>query len=366
MVGLCVLAPAGMLPELSAGLHVTIRDAGLLVTWGGVVLCIGSPVMSWLTANVGRRMLMSGALAVMAAGHLASAFADSYFAVLGLRLGMLVFAAIYTPQAASTIALIVSERERAGSLSFVFLGWSLALACGLPLITLSANEFGWRETYFAIGVLCALAALFNAAALPGGLRGHPLSLQSFVTIARSPTLVLILLITLFQMSGQFTVSVYMGPVLSQLAGSGPGAVGVFFSLLGGAGLIGNLAATSIVARIGVKRTLALFMLLMTGGAAIWAFGAGFLAVMGAGIFLMGLGITAANSMQQARLILAAPALAGATVALNSSVLYVGQALGSGAAGLLYAGEHYRAIGFMAVAFYLGAIAVFALSERAKA
>jgi DHA1 family inner membrane transport protein len=60
IIGLSVLAPAGMLTELSAGLGVTVRDIGLLVTYGAVILCFGSPIVSWLTARVGRRLLMSG------------------------------------------------------------------------------------------------------------------------------------------------------------------------------------------------------------------------------------------------------------------------------------------------------------------
>ncbi len=363
MVGIAVTAPAGMLPQLSEGLAVSIRDAGLLVTYGAVVLCIASPIVSWLTTRLGRRLLMSGTLAIMAAGHVASAFVDSYLAVLMLRLLLLVFAAIYTPQAANTIALIVPEKSRAGAVAFVFLGWSLAIAVGLPLITICANHFGWRETYVAIGVACALAALLNVVVLPNGLQGYPLSLQSFVTIARDSTLILILLITLFQMSGQFAITVYMGPVLQRLADAGPAATGTFFSLLGIAGLLGNIAATGVVARWGVRRTLATFMIIMTGGGAVWALGAGLLPVMALGIFLMGLGITSANSMQQARLIAAAPELGSATVALNTSFLYVGQGIGSAAAGMLFAREHYHAIGFMAVAFFLAAIATFVLSER---
>ena len=41
--GVAILAPAGMLTVLADGLHVGIRDAGLLVTYGAVILCIGSP-----------------------------------------------------------------------------------------------------------------------------------------------------------------------------------------------------------------------------------------------------------------------------------------------------------------------------------
>ena len=43
---------------------------------------------------------------------------------------------------------------------------------------------------------------------------------------------------------------------------------------------------------------------------------------------LGMGFGATNSMQQVRLVGAAPAAASASVSLNTSVLYVGQAIGS--------------------------------------
>jgi DHA1 family inner membrane transport protein len=366
MTGVSVVAPSAMLTELAADLGVTVRDVGLLVTYGAVVLCISSPLVSWLTSQVGRRLLMSGVLAVVAAGHLLSAVADSYAAILALRLIMLAFIAVYTPQAASTMALIVPEKDRASAISFVFLGWSLAIAVGLPLITFSTTQFGWRETFLAIGILAAVSAFLNAITLPCGLRGHPLSLKSFADIARNSTLLLILLITLLQMSGQFSITVYMAALLPRLTEAGPAAAGTLFALLGVAGLIGNLAATRMVQFAGVNRTLGFFILVMTTGAAIWAAGAGFLMVMAIGVFVLGLGITAANSMQQARLVTAAPLLASATVALNTSVLYVGQALGSAAAGFLYQHELYRMIGFLAVGFFVAAFVTFLLTGPRRA
>ena len=67
-----------------------------------------------------------------------------YGTVLALRLLMLVAAALYTPQAAATVALLVPEKERPGAIAFVFLGWSLAIAGGLPLVTFLTTQFGWR------------------------------------------------------------------------------------------------------------------------------------------------------------------------------------------------------------------------------
>ncbi|HEU0082555.1 MAG TPA: MFS transporter, partial [Bradyrhizobium sp.] len=66
VTGCSVLAPAGMLGELSAGLGVSIRDAGLLITFGAIMLCIGSPATAWLTSRIERRTLLVSTLAVFA------------------------------------------------------------------------------------------------------------------------------------------------------------------------------------------------------------------------------------------------------------------------------------------------------------
>jgi hypothetical protein len=105
--GTAVLAPAGMLSELSAGLDVTIRDAGLLITFGAVVLCIGSPLTAWLTSRIERRTLLTATLVVIALANVVSAFAPDYASLLVIRLIMLAVSALYTPQAAGTAALIV-------------------------------------------------------------------------------------------------------------------------------------------------------------------------------------------------------------------------------------------------------------------
>jgi DHA1 family inner membrane transport protein len=130
LTGCSVLAPAGMLMELSQGLDVTIRDAGLLITFGAVMLCIGSPVTAWLTGRIERRNLLTATLAVLALTNLASAFAPDYTTLMVIRLIMLAIGALYTPQAAGTAALIVPPEKRGSTIAYVFLGWSLAAAVG--------------------------------------------------------------------------------------------------------------------------------------------------------------------------------------------------------------------------------------------
>jgi DHA1 family inner membrane transport protein len=366
VVGMTILGPAGMLAELATGLGVGIHDTGLLVTYGAVVLCIGSPVMAWLTTRIDRRVLLVVTLAVLAIGQAVSALTSSYSVILLLRIIMLAIGALYTPQAATTVALLVPDRERPSAIAFVFLGWSIAIAGGLPLVTFVATNFGWQAVYGALAVFAAIIAMLLFAALPKGLKGAPLSPRSFVAIAENKRIMLILLVTLLQTCGQFAVFVYLAPLLNALTGAGAAITGGFFAFYGVVGLIGNVVASSIVTALGTQKTLAIFLGSMLLGLALWAVGAGWLPAMGAGIFFWGFGFSAVNSLQQARLVAAAPDLASASVALNTSLLYVGQAIGSGIGGLLFAHEYFRFIGFVGVAFVTAACAVLAAFRESGA
>src|SRR3978361_2009225 len=89
VTGCSVLAPAGMLSELASDLNVTIRDAGLLITFGAIVSGVGSPLTAWLTSRIERRTLLTATLAALALTNLASAFAPDYASLLVIRLIML-------------------------------------------------------------------------------------------------------------------------------------------------------------------------------------------------------------------------------------------------------------------------------------
>jgi predicted MFS family arabinose efflux permease len=70
-------------------------------------------------------------------------------------------------------------------------------------------------------------------------------------------------------------------------------------------------------------------------------------------------------MQQVRLVAAAPPLASASVSLNTSVLYVGQAIGSAVGGILYGREMLYGAGYVATAFLAAAVLI-VLATRPRA
>ena len=362
VTGCSVLAPAGMLIELSSDLGVSVHTAGLLITFGAVMLCFGSPLTAWLTSRIERRALLTATLLVFALGNAASALAPDYTTLLTIRLIVLAIGALYTPQAAGTAALIVAPEKRGGVIAYVFLGWSLAAAVGLPLITFMTSHYGWRVAYGGIGVIAALGFLLLAWRLPAGLVGARIDLKTWTDVGRNRAIVVLLVITTLTMSGQFAVFTFMGPLLAKLTHVGADAVGLVFAIYGLCGFVGIAIVSRFVDTWGAYRTSILSISLVLTGMAGWAVSAGNYPLMASSVVIWGLGFASTNSMQQVRLVAAAPALASASVSLNTSVLYVGQAIGSAIGGLLYAHELLYGIGYAGAAF-VGLALVIVISNR---
>ena len=365
VTGCSVFAPAGMLRELAAGLDVSVRTASLLITFGAVTLCLGSPITAWLTSRIDRRRLLTASLAVLGLCNLASAFAPDYASLMAIRIVMLAIGALYTPQAAGTAALIVPAARRGSTIAYVFLGWSVAAAVGLPLITFIASHIGWRAAYLAIGASGIVSLLLLAWRLPGGLRGAPVELKTWAELGRNRIVVLLLLATTLQMSGQFVVFTFMGPLLTQLTGADANEIGLVFALYGIFGFIGIVVATRIVDSWGAYRTSLLFTCMLFGGVAGWTLGAGSYLMMAAAVAVWGLGFASTNSMQQVRLVAAAPKLASASVSLNTSVLYIGQAAGSAVGGVLFGRDLLASMGYVAVVFIILALLTILMTRPAR-
>jgi DHA1 family inner membrane transport protein len=357
LIGMSVIAPAGMVAPLAADLGISVTSAALLLTFGAVMLCIGSPLVAWGTSAMDRRLLLTVALAGLAASHVASALAPGFGTLMAVRIIGMAFAAIYTPQAASAIAMMVSEKERPGAISFVFLGWSLAAAAGLPLAAWFASEHSWRGVHWALAVFGFGSAAAVAFSVPQGLRGVAMSLKSWGSLFSNRLIVALLIVTALSAAGQFLVFPFFGPLLAKMAGANSSQIAIAFALFGVTGFLGNIAASRIVGSLGPLRTSLIFFVTMTLGAAFWTMAADNIVLVFVASAVWGLGFASTNSMQQARLAGAAPALAGAAIALNSSGIYVGQAAGSALGGVMFDAALYRSMGWAATLALAAALAI---------
>ena len=347
VVACAVLVVPGMLDRLALDLQVSVPTAGQLLSLAALAMCLGAPLFAAFTSRVDRRLLLTLSLLVLATGHVACALAPNYPVLAVLRPVSVLGAAVLTPQAAATIGLLVPVQQRAAAVTTVFLGWSLASVVGMPLGNLVASYISWRAGFGVIAVLAFIAAAIVWRAVPDGLRVAPLSWDSWLAVAGSRRLRLILLTTMLWCAGHFMVLGYITPLLRHFLDAPPATQAGLLGLMGLSGLAGNVLLTRRIGRIGPDRASRLALGLVAGGLLLWSavsLLAPTLAGMALVIVVWGAGSFAFVSAQQARLGASAPALASASIALNSSSLYAGQALGATAGGALLATLGYDALG----------------------
>ncbi len=321
------LLPAGMLHLIAKSLSVSIPQAGALMWAGGATLAVGAPLMAWIASTIDRRRLLLAALALYVAGHALSALVTDFSALLMLRLVTLVGAAIYTPQAAASVGLLLPPERRAAGVTFVFLGWSVASALAMPLSSWVGAHSGWASPYWGVSLAAAAVFALLAFVLPAGLRAPPVSIGTWIAVARDRHLPVILAVTMLQMSGQFAVFTFLAPEIDRRLGAGPSMLALLLAWYGIFGFAGNLAASRMVGRFGTGRLVLAGLALIASGLVCLAIAPPLPVAYFASFLLWGLGGFGVQSLQAARLIASRPALAPATVALNSASLYVGQAVG---------------------------------------
>ncbi len=365
VIGCGVMLVPGMLNTLATGLQISVPKAGQLVGIAAFVLCLGAPITAAITSRIDRRLLLTGSLLLYAAGHLACLLAPDFATLAVLRAVSVFGAAVFTPQAAATIALIVPVERRSAAITAIFLGWSLAAVAGMPLANLIGAHFGWRAGFAVIAGASMVAAAWTWLRTPPGLTVPALSMAAWREVGGSAPLVLTLLVTLASATGQFTLFSYLVPALLHALGASPAYVAGLLALLGVAGVLGNALTVRVVQRLGVHATVSLALGSIAIGMVLWALIPWFAALAWPLVLialpLWGIGLFSSNSAQQARLGAIAPALASASIALNSSCIYGGQAIGAVFGGGLIAVSGFDYLPIAGLVFMLVAIT---LSRRA--
>ncbi|WP_019652454.1 MFS transporter [Variovorax atrisoli] len=364
VIGTGVMVVPGTLNEISASLSVTAATAGQLITAAAAVMCVGAPLLAAAVAGWDRRQLLALTLLWYAFGHVACALMPSFGALLPVRMFTVIAPAIFTPQAAACAGLLVPPEHRGRAVTFVFLGWSMASVLGLPIGALIGGHLGWRMAFGAIAALSVASATSVWLTLPIGIRPAALTAAAWSRVLRSPVLMGIVSVTALQGAGQFVLFSYFGPILKQSYGADATTLSVMWALFGVCGLVGNMLVSRFIDRVGAGRMVLVTTLLISLSLLLWPM-ASTLALLAAVLVPWGLGCFAANSAQQARLVGLAPALAPGSVALNSSGIYTGQAVGAALGGWLLAHDASAWMSWVGLGLLMVAISLSVAIDRSR-
>ncbi|MFF1819457.1 Cmx/CmrA family chloramphenicol efflux MFS transporter [Kribbella sp. NPDC058245] len=356
--GTSELMLAGLLPELSTDLGVSIPAAGLLISAFALGMLLGAPILAVLTLKWSRRTALLLFLGVFTLTHIAGALTPNYAVLLATRIvGAFVYAGFWSVAAVTVVALVPANR-RARAMSIVTGGLTIATIVGLPIGTVLGQHLGWRAAFWTVAGLCVLAMIGVLRTIPGG-KPDPAAaprLREELKVLMSPRLWLAFATTALVTASILVVFSYLAPLLIQTTGLPAGAVPGVLALYG----LGSFIGIAIGGRTADAMP---FHTLFTGISglvvlsAVLALTASSPIVAVAAIFLLGGFGFAVNPALNARVFSLAgdaPILATAT---NFSSFNIGITLGPWLGGLaINAGAGYRSLGWIAVVTGLTALA----------
>ncbi|MFI0187439.1 MFS transporter [Streptomyces sp. NPDC017082] len=230
---------AGILPEIARGLRVSEGSAGLLVTAYAGTVTVAGPIVTLFFDRVGPRKLVTGSIALYAAGSVLAAAAGSFPAVVA---GRVITGLVHTTIMVvfMTAAMRVAEPgKEASAAANITLGLSVATVLGVPIGVFLGQHLAWQAAFWLVAVLAAVSLLVILAVFPADEpAGAPAPRAGLRGLGR-PELLLGICVTALTGMAALTVVTYVAPFLTQGSGVGSGAI-VWIMLAYGAGcVVGN-------------------------------------------------------------------------------------------------------------------------------
>ncbi|HDL6989449.1 TPA: MFS transporter [Yersinia enterocolitica] len=273
-IGTTEFVIVGLVPTIAEQLGVSVPSAGLLVSIYALGVAIGAPVLTALTGQIPRKVLLIGLMVLFTLGNLLAWQSPSYESLVVARLLTGLAHGVFFSIGSTIATSLVPKEKAASAIAIMFGGLTVALVTGGPLGTFIGQHFGWRETFLAVSLIGVVAIIASAILVPNNISNKAsASIKQQLQVLTHPRLLLIYGITALGYGGFFTMFTFLAPVMQELAGFSAAAVSWILLAYGISVAIGNIWGGELADRHGAVPALSFIFTALAGLLFVFQFSA---------------------------------------------------------------------------------------------
>ncbi len=244
-IGTTEFVSMGLLPQLAAGVGVSIPMAGNVISAYAIGVVVGAPLIAVFGARLPRRGLLIGLMAIFLVGNAASALATGFTSLTLARFLSGVPHGAYFGVASLVAADLVIAERRGRAVSRVMLGLGVANVAGVPAATWLGQHAGWRSAYWLVAALAAVTAALVLWLVPHKEGNPEATGRNELRAFKSPQVLLTLLAGAIGFGGMFAMYTYIAPTVTDVAGLSGSVVPLYLLVFG----IGMVVGTPLAGRL---------------------------------------------------------------------------------------------------------------------
>lgn len=239
-IGMTEFVIMGLLPNIARDFHVTVSQAGQLITGYALGVAIGGPILVMITIKLNRKFLLMLLMAIFIIGNLASSFSTSYGFMMTARIITSLAHGSFFGIGSILAASMVQPQYRASAMALMFMGLSLSNILGVPFGTIIGQQFGWAMTFVIIAIIGILALIGIMIFVPNQKERQASSVLDELKILKEKRLWLTLAVTLFGFSSVFAYFTYISSVLIDVTHIKENLISFMLIIFGVGVTLGNL------------------------------------------------------------------------------------------------------------------------------
>lgn len=246
-LGIAEFVMMGILPDVASDLHVSIAEAGHLISAYALGVCVGAPMLILARKYPLKRILLV-LVAVIMAGNVCAALAPNYWMLMSAR-----FISGLPHGAYFGVGSIVAEKladkgKGSEAVSIMIAGMTIANLLGVPLGTALSSMLSWRVTFLLVGCWGMIVLYYIWRWIPQVENMPDTGFRGQFRFLRSPAPWLLIIATMLGNGGVFCWYSYISPLLTHVSGFSSESLTPLMMLAGFGMVVGNLTGGRLADR----------------------------------------------------------------------------------------------------------------------